>query len=65
MAQTEVAVERQAKQLVTLEAQTPLSQMPLILLKVEAHWMQVLAVWQVRQFEMAVEQRSQVKPLRK
>jgi hypothetical protein len=37
MAQTEVALERQAAQLVTLEAQTPLSQAPLMLLKLVAH----------------------------
>ena len=64
-AQTEVAVERQAAQLATLEAQTPLSQIPLMLLKEAAHWMQWLAVSQVTQLLMAVEQRSQTLPLTK
>lgn len=63
--QTEVAVDRQKAQLATEVAQTPLSQAPLMLLYPWLHWRQCLAVSQVAQLAMAVEQRSQTLPLRK
>lgn len=63
--QTEVAVDRQMAQLATEVAQTPLSHAPLMLLNPGLHWRQWLAVSQVAQLAMAVEQRSQTLPLRK
>ena len=62
-AQVELEVERQAAQLVTPELQTPLSQIPWMLLKPDAQWMQWVAVSQVRQLLMAFEHKSQIFPL--
>lgn len=59
MRQAVLALERQAMQLVTVEAQAPLSQMPLMLKKFRAHSLHLLAELQRRQLLRGTEQAVQ------